>query len=215
MVNFDIKIVSDTICPWCYLGQMRLNRAIGIHKNTYPNDTFVITWHPFYLEPDAPKVGVPTRERMDEKFGTQRAELMRAQLRAYGAPDGINYTFNGKRGSTKDSHRLIYMVGTEIQNKVVAEIFKSYFEDGGDLTSMDMLADAAEKAGLDRQESSAYLESGSGGDAVDKEAKRALLRHIHAVPHIEIEGRYTIQGADDPEETAEGFEKLRKELVQK
>ena len=112
MVNINIKIVSDTICPWCYLGQKRLSKAIDIYKKKYPDDTFNVSWHPFYLEPDAPKVGIPTRDRMAAKFGPDRAKVMRAQMQAYGAPDGINYTFNGKRGSTRDSHRLIHMVSS-------------------------------------------------------------------------------------------------------
>ena len=217
MTNFDVQIVSDTICPWCYLGQKRLGRAIEIYKKTYPGaqgDTFTISWHPFYLEPDAPKVGVSTYERMNEKFGEARAETMRAQLQKLGKLDGIDYTFRGKRGSTRDSHRVIYLAGQkgpEIQNKVVEEIFKSYFENGGDLTSQNMLTEAGVKGGLDRDEVSSYLEEGKGGDEVDKEVQRAYGKFIHAVPNIVIEGKYQVQGADDPDELAEGFARLKKE----
>ena len=217
MTNFDVQIVSDTICPWCYLGQRRLGRAIDIYKKTYPgaqDDNFTITWHPFYLEPDAPKVGVSTYERMNEKFGTARADTMRAQLQKLGKLDGIDYTFKGKRGSTRDSHRVIYLAGQkgmEIQNEVVGEIFKSYFENGGDLTSHDMLIEAGVKGGLDRDEVASYLKEGRGGDEVDKEVQTAYRRFVHAVPNIVIEGKYQVQGADDPDELAEGFARLKKE----
>ncbi|KAI0394434.1 DSBA-like thioredoxin domain-containing protein [Xylariaceae sp. FL0594] len=216
MTNFNIKIVSDTVCPWCYIGKKRLDRAIELYRSTYPagtDDTFTISWFPFYLDPSSPAVGIPVQERMVSKFGAERYEMIRQRLTAAGRGEGISFSFAGKAGNTRDSHRLIQLgktKGTEVENRVVAELFRSYFEGEGDITSHATLVEAAERAGLDVAEAREWLESGKGGEEVDREVQRAYANDIHGVPNFTIQDKYDIGGAQEPEVFLEAFTRVKK-----
>ncbi|KAJ3564829.1 hypothetical protein NPX13_g7714 [Xylaria arbuscula] len=205
MTNFNIKIVSDTVCPWCYVGKRRLDRAIELYRKTYPSgrdDTFTITWAPFYLDPTSPAVGIPVKERMVQKFGHDRLDMMQQRLTMIGREEGINFSFNGRIGNTRDSHRLIQLgktKGNDVENRVVQELFKSYFEGDGDITSHATLIAAAEKAGLTSAEVKEWLETGKGGTEVDREVQEAYAKGISGVPNITIQGAHSIGGAEDPE----------------
>jgi len=189
----------------CYLGRKRLERAIGLYKRTVPGgaeDTFTVTWHPFYLDPTLPKVGVDSKTHLAKKFGPERAAMIQARLRAMGEAEDINFTGNGKLGNTRDAHRLIQLAKTKsnaVENKVMAELFTSYFEEGGDITSHDMLIAAGERAGLDRSESKQWLEAGKGGPEVDLEVEEAYRKGVTGVPNFTINDRYELSGAQDPE----------------
>ncbi|KAI8622910.1 DSBA-like thioredoxin domain-containing protein, partial [Xylariaceae sp. FL1651] len=215
MTNFNIKIVSDTVCPWCYVGKKRLDRAIELYRKTYPagrDDTFAISWAPFYLDPTSPAVGVPVKERMAQKFGATRLEMIHQRLSTIGQEEGIKFTFAGRIGNTRDSHRLIQLgktKGTEVENRVVMELFKSYFEGEGDITSHATLIAAAEKAGLAAAEVKEWLETGKGGAEVDKEVQEAYANDIHGVPHFTIQGTHNIGGAQEAEVFMSTFAKIK------
>ncbi|KAL1884132.1 hypothetical protein VTK73DRAFT_6801 [Phialemonium thermophilum] len=206
MAKFDVRVVSDVICPWCYLGKRRLERAIDVYKKVVPggaNDSFHVTWHPFYLDPTLPKVGVETSTHLANKFGPDRVRMIQARLKTLGETEGIHFDFGkNKVGNTRDAHRVVQLAKTksgDLENKVVEELFRSYFEQGGDVTSHDMLIAAAERAGLSREETKKWLEDGSGGAEVDREVKQAYAEGIHGVPDFLINGRYRINGAQDVE----------------
>ncbi|KAI0429915.1 DSBA-like thioredoxin domain-containing protein [Xylaria sp. FL1042] len=215
MTNFNIKIVSDTVCPWCYVGKRRLDRAIELYRKTYPagrEDTFTVTWAPFYLDPTSPTVGVPIKERIAQKFGTDRVEMMQRRLTMVGREEGINFTFDGRIGNTRDSHRLIQLgktKGNDVENRVVAELFKSYFEGDGDITSHATLIAAGEKAGLSGSEIKEWLDTGKGGAEVDKEVEEAYAKGVSGVPNITVQGTYNIGGAQDAEVFLETFTKIK------
>ncbi|KAK5661761.1 hypothetical protein OQA88_9862 [Cercophora sp. LCS_1] len=216
MTNFNIKIVSDAVCPWCYIGKKRLERAISIYQKTVPDaaqDTFTITWHPFYLDPNLPKAGVDSKTHLARKFGPERATMIQARVHALGKSEGIEFSFSGKLGNTRDAHRLVQFAKTksnEVENKVIAELFTSYFEQGGDVTSHDMLAAAAERAGLDRSEAAKWLGEGKGGSEVDREVEEAYQKGISGVPNFTINGRPDISGAQDPETFLEEFIRIKR-----
>ncbi|KAI1773247.1 DSBA oxidoreductase [Hypoxylon cercidicola] len=211
MTNIHIKIVSDTVCPWCYIGKKRLDKAIDLYRKVYPggkDDTFTINWAPFYLDPTSPKVGVPINERMVQRFGPQRLAALQQRLTSMGSEEGINFGFNGKVGNTRDSHRLIQLgktKGEEVENRVVLELFKTYFEGDGDITSHDTLIEAAAKAGLDKAEVKDWLDTDKGGKEVDQEVQEAYAKDIHGVPHFTIQGKYDIDGAQDTQAFLEAF----------
>ncbi|KAI2616866.1 DSBA oxidoreductase [Hypoxylon sp. NC1633] len=217
MTNINIKIVSDTVCPWCYIGKKRLDKAIDLYRKVYPgakDDTFTVSWAPFYLDPTSPKVGVPVTERMVQRFGPDRLAAMQQRLTLMGREEGIAFGFNGKIGNTRDSHRLIQLgktKGPDTENRVVLELFKSYFEADGDITSHDTLLAAAEKAGLDKDEVKDWLETGKGGKEVDKEVDEAYAKGIHGVPHFTIQGKYDVDGAQDPQAFLEVFARAKEE----
>ncbi|KAI8943910.1 DSBA-like thioredoxin domain-containing protein [Xylaria longipes] len=215
MTNFNIKIVSDTICPWCYVGKKRVDRAIELYRKTYPaghDDTFTVTWAPFYLDPTLPAVGVPNMERMAQKFGPERLEMIKQRLTAIGKEEGINFAFSGRVGNTRDSHRLIQLgktKGNDVENRVVTELFKSYFEGDGDITSYATLIAAGEKAGLVTSEIKEWLETGKGGAEVDREVQEAYADGVSGVPNITIQGTHNIGGAQEAEVFMAAFAKIK------
>ncbi|KAI1131382.1 DSBA-like thioredoxin domain-containing protein [Nemania abortiva] len=215
MTNFNIKIVSDTVCPWCYIGKKRLDRSIDLYRKTYPagrDDTFTVTWAPFYLDPTSPAVGVPMMERMAQKFGAERLGMIRQRLTTIGQEEGINFAFAGRIGNTRDSHRLIQMAktkGNDVENRVVTELFKAYFEGEGDITSHATLIAAGEKAGLVSSEVKEWLETGKGGAEVDREVQEAYGNGVSGVPNITIQGIHDIGGAQEPEVFTAIFAKIK------
>ncbi|KAI0891484.1 DSBA oxidoreductase [Annulohypoxylon nitens] len=215
MTNISIKVVSDTVCPWCYIGKKRVDKAIDLYRKVYPgakDDTFTITWAPFYLDPTSPKVGVPITERMVQRFGPERLAALQQRLTTIGREEGINFSFRGKVGNTRDSHRVIQLgktKGNEVENRVVLELFKSYFEGEGDITSHDTLIAAAEKAGLDKAEVKDWLDTGKGGKEVDEEVQEAVAKDIHGVPHFTVQGKYEVDGAQDAQAFLEAFSRVK------
>ncbi|KAL8947982.1 MAG: hypothetical protein Q9222_005790 [Ikaeria aurantiellina] len=214
MTNFNISIVSDTVCPWCYVGKTKLDRAISVYKSAHPNstDTFSTTWYPFYLNPDAPKIGIDKRQYYISKFGAERVPMMFDRLASIGKSVGIDFKFGGKTGNTRDSHRLIQLAktkGPDVQTKVVEELFKSYFEKEEDITSHDILTAAAVKGGLGEREIKDWLASDKGGKEVDKEVMEAQMKAISGVPHFTMQGKYEIGGAQDPEAFVQIFDRIK------
>ncbi|KAL8936585.1 MAG: hypothetical protein Q9211_004111 [Gyalolechia sp. 1 TL-2023] len=214
MTNFNISIVSDTVCPWCYIGKNKLDRAISLYKSAHPDstDTFSTTWHPYYLNPDGPKVGMDKRQFYFSNFGAERVPMMFDRLRSIGKPLGIDFQFGGKTGNTRDSHRMIQLAktkGPKMQTRVVENLFKSYFEEEGDITSHEVLKAAAIKAGLEEAEVQEWLDSDKGGKEVDQEVAEARMQAISGVPHYTIQGKYEVGGAQDPEAFLSTFERIK------
>ncbi|KAL8865691.1 MAG: hypothetical protein Q9174_006753 [Haloplaca sp. 1 TL-2023] len=213
MTNFNISIISDTVCPWCYVGKNKLDRAISTYKSkSSDDDTFSITWLPFYLNPDAPKTGIDKRQYYMSKFGSERTPLIFDRLAQAGKDVGIDFKFGGKTGNTRDSHRVIQLAKTKgegMQTKVVEELFRAYFEEEKDITSHEVLQAAAVKSGLSEIETKEWLGSDKGGNEVDKEVNEAQMMAVSGVPHFTLQGKYEIGGAQDPEAFMQIFEKIK------
>ncbi|CCD42578.1 similar to DSBA-like thioredoxin domain protein [Botrytis cinerea T4] len=214
MTKFEIEIVSDTVCPWCYVGKQKLEQGITAYKQRNPdsNDTFSITWHPFYLAPDAPKTGVDKRAYLVARLGEQRLAAADSRLSQLGRDVGINFKFGGKTGASRTSHRLIQLGKTKspaMQTKVVESLFKSYFEEEGDITSHEVLRNAGVRAGLDEKEVTEWLESEKGGAEVDREVEEARRNSISGVPNFTIQGKYEVGGAQDSAVFLRLFEKIK------
>ncbi|KUL87702.1 hypothetical protein ZTR_05841 [Talaromyces verruculosus] len=217
MTKYTIDITSDTVCPWCYVGVSRLSRAIKEHTKLHPNDTFDLKWHAFYLMPEAaPYPGVNKLQLYEMRFGgSGRLQPLMARLRAVGEQEGINFSFGGNTGSTKDSHRLIYQVGQqyggEKQTLVAKALFKSYFENEGNVTDKKVLLQAALEsgAGLSEKEVKGWLDSDVGRAEVDREAEEARANWIQAVPHFLVQGQYAVEGAQDPEQFLRVFSAVK------
>lgn len=215
MTNFDIEIVSDTVCPWCFIGHKKLLQAISTYQETHgTEDTFATTWKPFYLDPTAPKVSISKRERYASRFGAERTAMMHARMTELAKPLGINFAWGGKTGNTRDSHRLIQLGKTkspEMQTKVVEALFAAYFEQEKDITDHATLLEAAKIAGLDEAEARHWIvESDEGGKVVDAEVKEAQERAISGVPHFNLNQRFEVEGAQDPTAFIRLFERLKK-----
>jgi predicted DsbA family dithiol-disulfide isomerase len=162
MTNFNIDIVSDVICPWCYIGHSRLSRAIANHKKTYPEDTFTLKYKPFYLAPppqlksnSIPPFPVVSRSRQEvyaEKFGPERVQQINARMAQVSASEGLNFKFGGKTGVSRNGHRLVHYAqshgGEEAQNKTMLGLWRRYFEQEVDITELDVLVETGVEAGL-------------------------------------------------------------------
>lgn len=190
------------------MGYKKLSRAITEFSSSNPGHTFDITWKPYYLNPDAPKVGTDKAELYILKFGAERISVMQQRLAAIGESEGIHFKFGGKTGNTRDSHRIIQMANEKgLQTRVVEELFAAYFENEKDITSHSVLLEAARKAGLDEKEVKGWLGSDAGGDVVDKEVRVARLHGVTGVPNFTINGKYEVGGAQDPKNFITIFKK--------
>jgi predicted DsbA family dithiol-disulfide isomerase len=233
MTKYNISIVSDTVCPWCYVGKNRLELAMKQHLSTHPSDTFTTSWKPFYLNPDSPKVSTDKQALYEAKFGAQRTHVMvssvaasakfvaysltnkfvqQAHLARLGKDIGINFKYGGKTGNTRDSHRLIQLgktKGEDVQTRVVEELFNAYFENEEDITEKETLVKRGVQAGLEEQEVREWLESGAGGEEVDREVMEAKKKFVTGVPNFTINGRFEIQGAEEPAAFLRVFDEVK------
>ena len=146
------------------------------------------------------------------KFGEQRAAMIFERLGDVGKDVGINFSFGGRMGNTRDSHRIVQLgktKGPEVQTKVVEELHAGYFENEKDITDHKFLKSAAVKAGLGEDEVEAWLESDKGGNEVDREVKEAQMKNIGGVPHFTVQDKYEVGGAQDSQAFVEIFEKIK------
>lgn len=211
------------------MGYRRVTRAIATHQALHPADTFSIHWKAFYLNPaGAAYPGVNKREMYAQKFGAGRTDAIFARLAAAAEGDGIKFSFGGNTGSTRDSHRLLWYAGQKeekegtqsasgsvggLQTRVAEQLFRAYFEEEKNITDLKVLVEAGVGAGLEREEVKKMLDEDVGAEEVDLEAKTAARRLVSGVPYISINGKYHVEGADEPETFLEFFEKVKAEEV--
>jgi predicted DsbA family dithiol-disulfide isomerase len=218
MTHFDISIVSDTVCPWCYIGLRNLQVAIAQRSGKSPKDTLTITWHPFQLNPNSPRgQTVDKRTSYENKLGKDGARNVFDRLRTAGKAAGINFSFNGRIGNTLDSHRLLELAhrqsGTTdaspapgqvldygMQTRLAEELFADFFEREQDITDHVTLSKAAVRAGLTNQEDEivSWLASDDLVEVVQQEAAAQRTEGINGVPHFAINEEFAVEGAQEP-----------------
>lgn len=138
--------------------------------------------------------------------------MMQQRLQIMGKEEGINFTNQGRVGRTRDSHRIVQLgrtKGNETENKVVREVMKMYFEEGGDITSHDDLVKAAGKAGIEEGEAREWLSSEKGGKEVDGEVQEAYRMGVSGVPHVVINDKVEVHGAEDVSAFLDALKKAR------
>ncbi len=200
-----IDIISDTVCPWCFIGKRRLERALAAR----PDLPVEIGWRPFQLNPDMPREGMDRARYLKEKFGeSSGGEVYRAIVEA-GAGEGIAFDFKAIRRTPNSiaSHRLIrHAAEAGRQDAVVEGLFRAYFEAGQDIGDIDTLTAVAASAGMDRDEVAAYLASDADEERVLAEDELARRLGINGVPCFIFERKYMISGAQSPEIFLQAFE---------
>lgn len=212
MANVSLPRSKHSYITQCYVGKNRLDQAIAQHKTSNPTDTFTTTWSPFYLNPDAPKQSVDKQQMYESKFGAQRTQMMQIRLAQIGKSVGIDFAYGGKTGNTRDSHRVIQLAKTKgegMQTRVVERLFNAYFESEKDITDHAVLLKAAVEGGLDEAETKEWLESDKGGPQVDKEVSAAQRNFISGVPNFTINGKYEVQGAEEPAAFLDIFHQIK------
>ena len=199
----EIDIFSDTICPWCFIGKRRLERALA--ERPQPNLT--VHWRTFQLNPDMPEGGMDRQRYLELKFGgTVNAESVYDRVRAAGASEGIDFAFEEMRRTpnTIASHRLIrHAAGAtgeaSHQDAVVQALFDAYFLRGEDIGDLDVLTAAAVTGGLDTAAARAFREGDAEAEEVRAEDRAARQAGISGVPCFIFNGQHTLAGAHPPE----------------
>jgi predicted DsbA family dithiol-disulfide isomerase len=194
-----IDIVADVICPWCFIGKRRLERALALR----PDLSVTLSWRAFELNPDMPSEGISREAYLAAKFGGfGMAERLYANIRAAGRGVGIDFAFERIRRTpnTLRAHRLIRLAADRGRaNAVVEALFRAYFIAGLDIGDVETLAVIAARAGLDHAEARRHLASEAGTAEVRADEHRARRLGIHAVPCFVLERGYAISGAQEPE----------------
>lgn len=197
--TLTIDVVSDVVCPWCYLGQKRLDKAIA----TVPDVDVSVSWRPFQLDPTIPPEGMDRKAYMKAKFGDEaRLRDAHARLEALGKAEGIDYAFDAITVSpnTLDAHRVIRWAGAEggdTQNRLVRDLFKTYFERGENIGDRTVLVEVARGAGMEGAVVESLLAGDADSDAVANEAATASRMGVTGVPCFLFEGKYAVMGAQD------------------
>ena len=196
----DLTIVSDVICPWCFLAKKNLDKALEL---TDPKLPVEITWRPFELNPTMPKGGIDRREYRSKKFGSwARSQVLDAQVAEAGARAGITFRHDlmARTPNTLQAHRLIWLAGEKgLQDGVVEALFRAYFTEGRDVSETSVLIEIAARAGIDKEHASAFLSGTVGTDEVRFEAQTAMSRGISGVPTFILDGEAIFSGALKPD----------------
>ena len=199
LAAMHIDIVSDVICPWCFIGKRRLERALALRGDTDVS----ISWRAFQLNPDMPAGGMPREAYLAAKFGNAaNASRLYASIADAGAAEGIPFAFERIRRTpnTRDAHRLIRHATLHGRaGPVVESLFVGYFIEGRDIGDRATLTDIAEEVGFEPSHAADYLASGDGLDEVLTEDRSARRLGINAVPCFIVDGGYAISGAQEPE----------------
>ncbi|MFN0114738.1 MAG: DsbA family oxidoreductase [Paracoccaceae bacterium] len=197
MIKLDI--VSDVACPWCYLGQVFLWRAL----EAKPDHPLAIEWHPFELNPDMPPEGMDRGEYLAARFGPpETVARMHEPLIARAAEAGAALDLSAIRRTpnTRDAHRVIHWAGLEgRQSPAVARIMRAYWAEGRDIGDATVLAELAGEAGLDRAAIARLLAGDSDRDEIAAREDHSRRRGVNAVPAFVIASRYVVQGAQPTE----------------
>ena len=199
-----IDIVSDVVCPWCYIGKRRLEAALANLRQARPELPVAIRWLPYFLNPDTPPQGEPYRPFLEAKFGgPEKLAETWARLREAGNSVGINFAFERieKRANTLAAHRLIHRFQAENPGDpqaLVAALFAAQFLDGRHVGDPEVLADIAAACGDDRQVAAAFLASDLYAQEVQAMAAQAGSMGISGVPFFIFNGKLAVSGAQPP-----------------
>ena len=205
-----LDVVSDVMCPWCYIGKRRLDRAQVLAPDVEP----VIRWRPFQLDATIPANGMDRQEYLDGKFGRDKATEMYAQIKETGEAEGIPFAFDRitKSPNTMNAHRLIRWaeVGHQ-QDAVVERLFELYFSEGEDIGEFSVLLDAAREAKMDTGLVEEVLATDRDVDAVRKEIELAHELGVRGVPTFIIDQTHILVGAQRAELLAEALVQISQE----
>lgn len=196
MIALDIW--SDPICPWCFIGKARLDRAL----ESRPGHPFEIRWHPFQLNPDMPRKGMDRTEYLALKFGVEG--VLAAYRPVVEAAEATGLALNlpaiTRTPNTVDAHRLIHWAGLEgRQGMVLDRLFRAYFQDGQDIGDRTVLTELAAAAGMDRALVARLMATDADCDLIHEADRDARARGIQGVPFFILDNTHAISGAQPTE----------------
>jgi predicted DsbA family dithiol-disulfide isomerase len=198
----QIDVISDTICPWCYIGKRRLEQALSLR----PSMTFEVRWRPFQLDPSTPVEGVDRKTHLEQKFGSlEKLKPVQAALEAAGREVGITFNFDriARTPNTLNSHRLIrWAHSLGLQDEIVEGLFRAYFVEGKDIGDMKVLAQIGDIVGMDGELVEELLNSDADVESVTQQDSMARKFGVQGVPSFLLGGRTLVMGAEDAETLA-------------
>ena len=205
-MNLTVDVISDVICPWCFIGKRRLEKAIAALKGEHE---VKVQWHPFQLTPTMPKEGVSRREYRIGKFGTwERSQELDSKLIAVGESEGIHFAFDRieRTPNTVDAHRLVGLADQhECQDAVMEGLFQAYFTQGRDISNRQTLVDVVVESGLERRLVEDTLNSDEGMAAIHEAEKLSRRHGVSGVPFFIVNEKVALSGAQAPETFLEAF----------
>jgi len=202
--SLTVDVVSDVVCPWCYIGKRRLEAALAELARQEPDVRAAVRWHAFQLNPDLPAEGVERRSYLERKFGgAARADVIYARVRAAAQDAGLALKLEAieRQPNTLDAHRLIAWAQEQRDgnaSELVERLFRAYFVEGRFVGDRDELAQLAGEAGYDPAQARTFLDSDVLRDAIARADERARRLGIGGVPFFIFNGRVALSGAHEP-----------------
>ena len=194
-----LDVMSDPICPWCYIGKAHLDRALTEH----PNHRFVIEWHPFQLNPGMPPEGMDRRAYLEGKFGGKEGAVRAyAPVIEHAKAAGLTINFEAMKRTpnTLNAHRLIHWAGIEgRQTAAVSALFKAYFVDARDIGDVEVLADIADSIEMDAAVTTKLLQTDVDAQDIRDRDAHSRKMGITSVPTFIVAGTHAVPGAQSPE----------------
>ena len=207
MKTLTIDVVSDVVCPWCYVGKRRLERALALLAVQHPDVDPVVQWHTFQLNPEMAPEGMARADYVSRKFGDEAGAIY-DRVAAVGKEVGIPFAFDNisRQPNTVVAHSLIAVSEPGLQQDAMVEaFFKAYFIDGLDLTEASVLMDIAESAGMDRAEAETHLQNSALHSQTIDSDKAAREMGITGVPFFIFNRQVGLSGAHEAETLLQGM----------
>ena len=210
--RFTIDVISDIICPWCFLGKRRLDVALA----AMDKDVF-IRWRPYLLDPTIPPQGLDRQQYMLDKFGAERLQTIHDPLIEAGQEIGVPYNFDliTRTPNTLDAHRLIRWAHTvERQTELVERLFMAYWSEGKDVGNRDVLAQCAGEAGINAEQIRELLDTEQDVAETHAEIEHATNIGVTGVPTFILAQSYALVGAQSPEVIADAILRVSMEVAE-
>jgi len=208
----QIDIVSDVVCPWCFIGKRHLEQALAMYRQRHPEASAPeVRWHPFQLNPQLPAAGIPRAQYTAAKFGgPERAKEIYDRVAAAGARAGIAFAFDRieMQPNTIDAHRLMHRAGeVGIQDAMAESLFSGYFLEGRNFTDRTSLAELAQRAGMSAEDAKRYLDSDEDRALIAQQDEHARRIGVEGVPFFIFNQRLAVSGAQPAEILADVMER--------
>ncbi len=208
-MSLTVDVISDVVCPWCYIGKVRLQAALDQFKKENPDsEAPTVRWHPFQLNPDLQAEGVERAEYVSRKFG-DRAATVYDRVKGVGLEVGIEFAFDQikRQPNTRKAHSLIAACeGTHLQELMVQALFDAYFIQAQDLTNDLVLEQIAMQVGLDQQRTQEALHSPEAVLRIEEADVQARQMGVQGVPFFVFNGKLAVSGAQSPETLVQAME---------
>lgn len=212
--KIKVDIVSDVVCPWCYIGKRRIERAMDALKDTYE---FEVEYHPFELNPQMPVGGTDQKAYLISKFGSEeRYKQLTGNVTAVAAGEGLHFDYSRQTISpnTREAHRIIQFARQEGKQQETKEAFmKAYFEQGVDLSKKENLVMVAVDAGLSKDKVEQLLSTDEGLAEIELAERELQKLGISGVPFYILNNKYGVSGAQSSETFIQAFENIGKKTI--